>query len=452
MPIPKLSTLNNKHVLALVGNIVIAGFGILVIAVLSRYMAEPQDLGIWFFFFYIYNLADAVRNGLLTTATVKFYAGAAPERANAVLGSVWFLAILLTAGMVLINLAALPFLPNIHNQEIEVLIQWFGLTVISSLTYNITFWILVADENYTRILWLRLLNSGSTVLSFAVLAFLHKATLFNVLLANFSTNCLTSIVCIVMGYSKVNMLFKRTKAVTAELFNFGKFSLSSTISSYLLGAANGLIVNGLLGPTALAVFTIPNRLMEIVEIPLRSFVGTGMSAMATAYNTNNMYHLTFVSKKYAGMLTLVFIPLAIITFFGADLGIWVLGGSHYLSTAAPNILRMMMFIAVLYPIDRFNGVTLDIINQPKINVYKVILMGVVNISVAFISILLLKNIYGVVAATFCTTVAGIIFGYHHLRKHLNYTIRDILSLGFIELKNFYYEKVLKRPPATNDHP
>jgi O-antigen/teichoic acid export membrane protein len=291
-------------------------------------------------------------------------------------------------------------------------------------------------------------NSGSTIGAFVILALMNKATVFNVLCANFATNTLTSVICIAFGYSKFTTLFKRTKAVTAELFTFGKFSLSSTVSSYFLSAANGFIVNGMLGAQALAIFTIPNRLMEIVEIPLRSFVGTGMSAMATAYNNNNMYHLTFVSKKYAGMLTLVFVPLAIATFFGADIAVWLLGGKQYAGSEAANILRVMMFIAILYPIDRFNGVTLDIINQPKINTYKVILMGTVNIVVAVVAIYFLKHVYGVVIATLCTTLAGIIFGYHHLRKHLNYTLSDILSLGVIELKNFYNEKILRQPPEN----
>ncbi len=447
MPLPKLSTLKNKHVLALIGNVVIAGFSILTIGLLAHILTKP-DMGIYFFFFYAYNLADAVRNGLLTTATIKFYAGAAVDKINAILGSIWYLALALTVVMIALNLLAVPFLSLTNNQEFIIVIEWFGATVLSSLPFNVTFWILLADEDYLTILWLRMLNSGSTVAAFGVLALMHKATLFNVLCANFATNTFTSIVCITFGYAKLPALFKRTKAVTSEIFNFGKFSLSSTVSSYFLSAANGLIVNGMLGPAALAIFTIPNRLMEIVEIPLRSFVGTGMSAMAAAYNTNNMYHLTFVSKKYAGMLTLVFVPLAIITFIGADLAVWILGGKQYSGGEAANILRVMMFIAILYPIDRFNGVTLDIINQPKINTYKVILMGVVNIVVAVVAIYFLKHVYGVVIATFCTTVAGIIFGYHHLRKHLNYTLSDILVLGWVELKNFYFEKVLKRPPAN----
>jgi len=307
---------------------------------------------------------------------------------------------------------------------------------------------MVADNDYIHILWLRLVNSGSMILVIIILALMHKATLENILLVNFLTNVLTSLVCLFFGYAKFKTLFDRTKKCTSELLAFGKFSLASNVSSNILGMVNTQVINAVLGPGALAIFSIPNKLMEIIEIPLRSFVGTGMSAMAEAYNTNNMYHLAFVSKKYAGMLTLVFIPVAIVTFFCADLGIWILGGKDYLSTQAPNILRIMMFISILYPIDRFNGVTLDIINQPKINLYKVIAMGSVNIVVALVATLITKNVYGVTLATLCATIAGLALGYYHLRKHIDYSLRGIISLGVVELRNFFYEKILKRPPLN----
>ncbi|WP_448701059.1 oligosaccharide flippase family protein [Mucilaginibacter sp. AW1-3] len=447
MQLPGLSDLKNKHVLALLGNFVIAAVSFGMVALLAHKM-QKGDLGIWFYFLMIYGFADSVRNGLLTTATIKFYAGTTPERAREVLGSVWLLALGLTGLLVLANAAALPFIHTTDNKEVQVLIQWFGLTVLSSLPFNVTFWIMVADNDYGKILWLRLVNNGCMIITIGILAFLHQATLEHILLVNFLTNVLTSLICLALGYSKFTSLFKSTRVCTKELFDFGKFSLASNMSSYLLGMVNGQIVNSMLTPAALADYVIGTKLMEVVEIPLRSFVGTGMSAMATAYNNNNMYHLTFVSKKYAGMLTLVFVPMAIIAFFGADLAILILGGKDYVHSAAPNILRMMMFIAILYPIDRFNGVTLDIINQPKVNLYKVITMGTVNIAVAFVATLFLKNAYGVVIATLFATLAGITVGYYHLRKHIDYSLRGIIFLGVVELKNFFNEKIMKRPPAN----
>ncbi len=447
MQLPSLSDLKNKHILALLGNFVIAGVSFGMMGLLARTMGK-DDLGIWFFFLSIYSLADSVRNGLLTTATVKFYAGTQPERAGEVLGSVWVLALGVSGLFMLANLAVIPFTSSFNNLEVKILVQWFGLTVLSSVPFNITFWIMVADNDYARILWLRLLNNGAMIITMAILAVLHRATLENLMLVNFITNVITSLVCMFLGYSKIASLFKLTWTCIKELFAFGKFSLASNVSSNLLGAANVQIINAILGPGALAIFTMGTKLMEAVEIPLRSFVGTGMSAMATAYNNNNMYHLTFVSKKYPGMLTWAFIPAAVVTFFAADLGIWILGGKGYLTTEAPNILRMMMFVAILYPIDRFNGVTLDIINQPKVNLYKVIAMGSVNIIVAFVCTLLFKSVYAIVFATLCATIAGLSIGYYHLRKHLDYSLRGIITLGFVELKNFFYEKILKRPPAN----
>ncbi len=435
MRIPKLSDLNDKNFLALAGNLVISGFGFLIYGVLCRVLTK-EELGIWFFFLAVYSLADAVRNGLLTTATVKFYAGALPERAANVLGSVWFLAIALTGILMLVDFGATYFIPSIDNAEIVMVIQWFGITFLSSLPFNVTFWILVAEEDYFPILYLRLLNNGSTILIIIILAFLKMATLYNVFLVNVITNLLTSAGCILLGFSKFKMLFKRTRACTMELLNFGKFSLATSISSNLMNTANTFLINFMLKPEYLAVYNVGTKLMEAIEIPLRSFVGTGMSAMATAFNNHDMARLAFVSKKYAGMLTLVFVPVAIVAFLGAGPAIWILGGDQYMNSAAPNILRILMLFAILYPIDRFNGVTLDIIHQPKINFYKVLIMGAVNLSVGYVGLLLLKNVYGIAIATPCATIAGLLFGYYHLRKHIDYSFRGIITTGHAELMAF----------------
>ena len=188
----------------------------------------------------------------------------------------------------------------------------------------------------------------------------------------------------------------------------------------------------MLGPAVLAVYNLPQRLLEIVEIPLRSFVGTGMSAMATAYNTGNMYHLKFVSKKYAGVLTFAFIPIIIFTFFTADIAVALLGGVKYAGTEAANIFRLLMFFSVFYPIDRFNGVTLDILHQQKINFYKVLVMIAANIPVAFTGIFIFHSVWGVAIASPFTLLAGLLFGYYHLRKHMDYSFAQIIQLGYVE--------------------
>jgi O-antigen/teichoic acid export membrane protein len=438
-----LAQFKNKHFLALLGNLVISGFGVLTISLLFRVLTK-SDTGTWFFFLTFLGLADAIRNGFLNTATVKFYAGATAERGTNVLGAVWFLAVAITGILVVINLGLFAGLPFIQNSQIIIVIKWFGITYISSLPYSVAFWILIAEEAYIKILWLRLINSGLMIITILVLALLHQATLTNVLLVNLITNTITSLVAIIFGYTKINAITKRSKATILEIVHFGKYSLGTTMSANLLSTINTFFITFMLGPATLAIYNLPQRLMEIVEIPLRSFVGTGMSAMATAYNNNNMYHLVHVTKKYAGMLTFAFIPIIIVGVLGADYAVLLLGGSKYQGTEAANVLRMLLIISFMYPIDRFNGVTLDIILQQKVNFYKVLIMLATNIPVTYFGILLLHNIWGAALAIPCTLIAGLLFGYFHLRKHINYTIGGIFKTGFIESKHLFYEKILPK--------
>jgi O-antigen/teichoic acid export membrane protein len=132
--------------------------------------------------------------------------------------------------------------------------------------------------------------------------------------------------------------------------------------------------------------------------------------------------------------------------FGADYAVLLLGGGKYAGTDAANILRMLIVVSFLYPIDRFNGVTLDIILQQKVNFYKVLIMLATNIPVTYFGILLLHNIWGAAIAVPFTLLAGLVFGYYHLRKHINYTIGGIFKTGFIESKNLFYEKILPKLP------
>ena len=98
----------------------------------------------------------------------------------------------------------------------------------------------------------------------------------------------------------------------------------------------------------------------------------------------------------------------------------------------------------MYPIDRFNGATLDVIHRPKTNFHKVMLMLAVNIVADFIGILLLKNIYGVAVGSILTISTGLIFGYIELRKSIDYSFKDILVTGLVESRLFLKDKFSRK--------
>ncbi len=428
-----LSRLNNKHFLALAGNGILAVFGLLTMKVIYHSLSL-SDVGMWGYFFMIQGLCDSIRNGFLSTATVKFYAGTDKDRAANVLGSVWVLAGGMTILLLLLNGGAYFLTGFIHKEEVLITIKWLGVTFLSSLPFSVIFWKLQADEEYGKILALRMVNSGSMIVVYVLLAYLHKMTLEAALLYNFLTNVLTSVVGILWGLGGVRTIFKNTKECISELFHFGKFSLATSLSSTLLRATDGFIIDGWLGAEALGIYQLPVKLMEIVEIPLRSFAATGMSSMAVAFNENKKEQVTYIMKKYAGMLTIAFVPLVIGGWLFANLAIILLGDHKLLLTASPVIFRFLLFVSLMYPIDRFNGVTLDIIHKPKVNFHKVLIMLFVNIAADISGVYLFGNIYGILFGVFFTISSGFVYGNYQLRKYLDYSIPGILKTGYQELK------------------
>ena len=428
-----LSKLRNKHFLALTGNMVISVLSVIMMSLLYRALTK-SDVGTWFFFLTFTGLADSIRGGFLSTATIKFYAGTEYEKGEAVLGSVWFLATSLTLCILVLNCLAYLFSGHFSNPQIHLVIKWFGITFLSSLPLSITFWILVAKEEYEKILWVRMINNGSMIIIIIVLMFINKMTLKNLFILNFATNILTGVVCFLFRLTHINSIFKRKKELIISIAHFGKYSLSSTLSTNLLGSSDTFIITYFLGPSALAIYRLPQRLMEIVELPLRSFIGTGISSMASALNKNRKDEVLKIFKKYAGMLTFAFIPIIIIGILFADVAINILGGSKYTGSEAANIFRIFLFCSIIYPIDRFNGVTLDVMNKPKVNLYKVLVMLTVNVICDFIGLYIFKSMYGMALSAPFVLISGLYIGHRALRKELPYTIKGILAVGWVETK------------------
>jgi O-antigen/teichoic acid export membrane protein len=444
-----LSHFRNKHFLALSGNMVISVLSVVMMSLLYRALTKA-DVGTWFFFLSFTGLAEAIRNGFLSTATVKYFAGTDYEKGESVLGSIWTLAILLTLLFLIANGIAWLFLSHFSNPQMLLVVKWFGITLLSSLPFTITFWILVAKEDYEKILWLRLVNNGSMVIIIVTLLFLHKMTLENQLILNFVTNVLTSLVCIAFKLTHITSIFKRKTETILSIAHFGKYSLATNLSSNLLGSSDTFIITFLLGPAALAVYNLPKRLMEIIEIPLRSFIGTGMSSMAKAMNNHRKDEVLHIFKKYAGMLTFAFIPIVVGGILLADVAIDILGGDKYLGTEAANIFRMFLLFSFLFPIDRFNGVTLDILHLPRVNLHKVMAMLVVNIIADFLGVYIFKNMYGMAIASPFVMLTGLLIGHFALVKVLPYTIKEVLVTGWNETKWFIDSNLAKfRSKKTN---
>lgn len=434
--------LNNKHFLSLAGNGAMSVLAMITVAVLYRALTV-EEIGYWVFFQTVAVLLDTFRTGFLQVALVKFYTGTQNERAKEVLGSVWFLAIVITAVLGLINLLFVPFKSYFDNPAILVIIQWFGWSFLSTLPSGIASWILQADQRFDRLLILRIVTQGSFILSVILLIVFDLMQLQNVFIANIASASLASLIAVLSGWSGIKTLGAKTASCVKEIYHFGKYSVGTTISANMLRSADTFIVAYMLGPAAVAIYNLPGRLMEIIEIPLRSTLATAMSSLAKAYNTGNKREVAYILQKYAGTLTVAFVPLAIGAILFADIATGLLGGGKYVDSEAANLLRIMMLLAIFYPIDRFIAVSLDIIHQPKANFVKVLLMLLVNVIGDFVGIYLTGNLYGAALATSLPLIVGIFYGYYRFNQHIPFKLSNIFVSGYINIRKMLRKYLVK---------
>lgn len=426
-----ISLFQNIHIQSLLGNGVMAIFNMLALALLYRALSV-NDIGIYVLFMTILGLIDTVKSGLLTNAFLKFYSGTGPERANIVVGSAWALALLVTAFFLIVNLGgyfAISYLPNIGT---KLLIQYFSFITLSTLPSFMANLAVQGEKRFDRLLWLRLINQVLFVGIIIVLILIKKTSLTNIIITYAFANFAASIATIFFGWTKIGALKYANIATIKELFHFGKYSMGSSLSANLFRVVDIFFINYFLNPAALAMYNLGGRLLQFVEIPLLSFAASGMPILAGFYNNNQKDQMMHFMKKLVGMMTIAITVLAILCLVFANPIISLIGGEKYAGSEAVNLFRIFMSVAILYPMDRFFSLSLDVINKPQVNFYKILIMATSNLLADYAGILIFHSVFGIAWANLVPVSIAIIISYVYLNRFYKFSIFSILKVGLEE--------------------
>lgn len=436
----------NKHTINLASSAAMPVIGLLVLSQLTRHFPTKTDFGNYVFFLQTFLLADMFRTGFLQTSLVKFYAGAPKERALNVAGSAWAVGFILTFGLAFIDLIIYFFVKS-GNSDLEATLKWFGVIYICTLPSAIAGWILQAEERFDKMFIIQVINQGGFLILVLLIIFFKVINFETVLYCYLGTNIFTSLLCIFMGWSQVRAIRHKSVQSIKELLNFGKYGVGTSIGSTLLRSSDIYIIRGMFPPAFVGIYYIPQRLMEFFEIPMRSFVATALPELSTAAQRDDKPAVAHVMKKYGSLLTVLLIPIAVGGFFLGGVVIHILSGKEYSGTEAFDIFRIFLCYVIIMPMDRFFGITLDILNKPHLNMMKVFLMLTVNVIADFAGIAITHSLYGVAVASLFTYYTGLLFGYIQLKKHLKFSLRDVLVVGFGEVRGMI-QHVLHKQAKT----
>jgi O-antigen/teichoic acid export membrane protein len=425
-----LSAIQNRHFHSLLGNLVTAFLSLLSYAILLRIL-PPSEFGEWVLCLSTFNILDQIRTALLQSGIIKFYAGADELTARNVSGAAWYISILLTAIYLLLSLAVLATAYSHLNDTWRFFLSWLGWLTVISIPFNIASWILQAKHLFNKITHIRLLQNGCYLLFICLLHYTGHATVHNVLYSYAAGLAVTSIYCLVCGWTEVRTLAVRSRERIRELFHYGRVIVGSMVFSAFISYSDNFLLRAFLSPTAVAIYSLPQKFMEAIEIILRSFIATAQPTLSAAANRGDKRAVMITFCKYTGLVTLMILPLILLLVaFTHPLIVILAKKEVYLG--ATDVVRIFLISAILWPLDRFLGVTLDMINRPLINFYKTLLKLAVNVTASCTLLYFFREPWGAAVASTLNVIAGAVFGYFFLRKFVPFQLADIWRYGFDE--------------------
>ncbi|MFH1297947.1 MAG: oligosaccharide flippase family protein [Bacteroidota bacterium] len=440
------------------GNTITAALGFLTFFVLVRSL-KTDPFGEWVLFITAATLVDLLRFGITRVALTRFLSGVAFEKRKHYIGSSWLIGLISILLICILLYPVLILFPEpIRNSGFYLFFKWYPVLALTNLPWGNALSILQADERFGRILVLRFVNVAGFLLYLVLNYFLWKMSAEWVVIWYIITNVLTSLISTAFNWDGVKYIFHAKKYSNIATIQFGKYSMGTSIGSSLLKSADAFIIglSPFLGTTGVALYSIPIKYTELIEIIIRSFSATAFPKLSKASIENDIDRFRKIFYQYAGALTLLVIPIGIFFAIFAKDFVYLLGGKEYLSVSSELGIIMQMFIIFSFPlsIDRFTGISLDALNKPNKNFYKTIAMTSANIVGDIIAVFLIHALFpglSVVFILICVSIGsigfeiiGLTLGMHFLNKEISVKYAPIFKEGFLFYKELYLKIFQKK--------
>jgi len=427
--------LKSDNSLSLIGNLVFAFFGFASIFLLARSYSEGV-FGEWIIYLSGMALVEMIRKGITSTPLVRFIAGSKDQdERKKIIGASWFLSVLITVVIIVLFVPIyVIFGDAIDMKGFGLFFKWYPLLALVILPLNTGLSILQADRRFGAILNLRFVNMFFFFCFLVINFFWLKLDIVYVVYIHIAAHLLASVYAMFRKWSGIrNIKYASRESVNSQM-KFGKYSLGTLIGSNLLKSSDTFIIGMMLTQPQVAYYSIPLKLIEIVEIPMRSFVAVAFPKMSRASREGNNDEVRSIFYQYAGIVSWLFIPLVTVLFLFAKPLTLLLGGAEYIDSII--IFQIFLIYALLLPLDRFSGVSLDAINRPKFNMIKVLFMASANIIGDIIAITVFNSLEAVAAVTIVNVLVGVLVGNWLLKREIGIKVSKVYTIGFKEIMKF----------------
>lgn len=413
------------------GNVFNAGIGFLSFLVLA-YILSVDAFGVWALYVAAFTFMEMVRAGFIHQALVKYLASThASLVRKVIIGSSWWIGISITAVFSgIIALMGWAFSEPIAAKNFTLFFQWYPLIIWLTLPFNMGLWISHATQKYKRMVLIQLIITGGFGL-FVFVNYNQKLDLFTILVAHTAVRLMASVFTLLSGWGAIKQVVYLSKRYVKKLVAFGKYSIFSLLGTNLLKSTDVFLVGIFVGPTAVALYQFPLKIIELAEVPLRSFATTAFPRIVRWVEQKKYTIATRFIQNQVIFFILLATPFCVVAAIWANFFMQLVDKTKYL--ASIPIFQILLIYVLFLPVDRFIGIALDSLGRPQVNTLKIMLMVIVNIIGDYWVLSTGGSLVMVACVTLANIAVGIGFGWAMVYKVLpihrikNLNIRHILS-------------------------
>ena len=307
-----------------------ATISFLIFLVLARILTL-QEFGQWTVYIAFFSLDDMFRAGVLHTPLIHFGTGDNNKQYSA---ASWIIGSILTFGICLLVIFINFSFPNFFKEfNCSEFGYYFPFLYLFSFPLNLSILHLQIELKFRSILFYRTFQLISFFIATLWCYFNNiDLSLQLIITLHLGSFLAPSVMSTILNANKIYWITHYSKDYAIKFLQYGKFSFATLIGSHLLKSVDIFVISYFLGAPTVALYAVPLRVIDIMEIPIKAIAATAMPKLSRCFHQNDLKKATKLIKQYIGMLTVSLIPIIVLIIaFSTDI-LTLLGGNEYASS------------------------------------------------------------------------------------------------------------------------
>ena len=384
-------------------------FGVVSYMILVRGFSTVTN-GVWALYITIFSIFEAVKQGLLRNATIKFLGMKEYERKqNEVQSASLLVNIFFSVLVILIILVGNTTIEQtLQSRALADLLLWSIMIIVLLIPYNHCEILMQAGFHFDTLFKAAFLRQGIFFTGIILMYFLleESFTLHSILILQVVALAVSFFYILVKSRYDIKLPIVLSTGLAQKLFHFGKYTFGTNLFSGLSRSLDHFATAGTLGSVDgknyVAYYNTVARVNNMVDVPSLAAADVLFPKNVEAMEKEGLNKVKYYFEHVIAIILAIIVPASLLIFVIPGTIIEIIAGEEY--EPAISILQLTILFSIVRPLSYQFGSTLDAIGRPDVNFW-------VNAGLMFISLplnLVFLHVFGGMGPAYATMIYYVI--------------------------------------------